>query len=432
MNFSEILYVLVMYLTCVFEIFLIYDFLEETFPIYEDRKGVSLLEAAGCVTLVFLIKSFKIPMVNLYGEPLIFIFFVWLMFRIEFKYNLLYVICFCGIVAVSEFVFQYIYTLFGIDVTTAQFDRVLLLISEKVFEFLVIQVIKKWQRNLHQNDSYKYQKSLFVLPVASLILLNGFLSSGKSMVSYFLICLGGVLLIVANVVDFRIVEKMVEAQTAVRDAELLLLKTKLEQNHYQRLEEVNRDYANYMHEMRHMIRTIEQLVSTENNDSIKELAAEISLRGKPPARKYYIGDRITEAIIMECEKKAKDLRVEYHVEVQPGLDLDFLDDMDKIIMFGNLLDNALEAAAVSDALYMSVSLYWGNKSFLIFKVENSFKIKAFKSGRRYLTIKGEKRNHGFGIKNVEELSKKYGGMLNINESKNVFTATLLLSNSNKM
>lgn len=101
-------------------------------------------------------------------------------------------------------------------------------------------------------------------------------------------------------------------------------------------------------------------------------------------------------------------------------------------MFGNLLDNALEAATGSECGYVYVSLFMGNDAFLIFKVVNNFRVKPKKRGKVYLTIKQDKGRHGFGIKKVEELAQKYGGMLNISEDQNVFNAVLLLSNIPKM
>lgn len=430
MTLADALYILIMYLNCVFEIFLLYIFLEASFLVFEKRKSIILIESIVCATAIYGVNSLKSPTVNLVSVPLIFLFFVWLVFRMKLKFNLLFVTCFYVIVAVSEFIFFYVYKLLNVDTGTADFNRIFFLIIQNLFRFVVIQLIKKQNRGFYNqsNDNFQYLKSLYLLPIATIILLNGILAPLKNPLGYILICLGGILIIVSNVSDFFIVEKLLKAINTAKDAEMLLLKSQLEQKHFQRMEEVNQEYANYMHEMNHMLRIMEQVAYTENNSEIKKLAKNISSKGYPAVKKNYINNNIMNAIFIEREKMALDKGIEYSVVIQAGLDFDFIDDMDKISMFGNLLDNALEAASVSSKGFVSVSLNRGNDNFIVFVVENNFKYKPQKKGMEYLTIKQEKEKHGFGLKTVEKISLKYGGMLNITETENTFMVTLLFSN----
>lgn len=427
MNIAQIIYGPVMYLNCVFEIFLLYNLLEGVFQPYEDRKNIRLLEIAVCSTVIFLINSLNLPTVNLFCVPLMYIFFVWLMFRIELKYNFLYVLFYYVILAVTEFTFHHIYTLLEIDVSKAYFSMVLFLIIQKIFEFAVVQMIKKRHKGPYESGSFQYLKYLFILPIASLVLLNGFLLPKQYSGSYLLICFGGVLLILSNVVGFSTVEKLLNAERVAKDAELLALKTKLERSHYQRMEEMNQDYAENIHEMSRVIRIMEQLACTEDHGAVKGAMEKVSQMGKTSVKQCYISDQITNAIFIEREKNAMDKGVDYQVDIQSGIDVSFIDDLDKISMFGNLLDNALEAAEECKEGYVFVSLYKGNEALVILRIENNFKIRPHKIGEKYFTTKIEKKKHGFGLKKVEELSEKYGGILNCYEEGDTFVAVLMLS-----
>lgn len=429
MNAAQVVYEPLMYLNCIYELFLLNYFLKSVFPIYEDSKFLKILKIVGGATAIYIVNSFKMPHVNLIFVPLILLVFIWFMFHIELKYNILYVIFYYVIIAVSEFVFQYIYTLLGIDVTSAGFGRILLLIIQDVFVFMLIEFIKKQHQRNYKDDSYRYLKNLFILPIATIVLLNGFFISIYPL-NYLLIFCGGILLIVCTVIEFSVIEKLLEAVNTARDTEMLSLKTQLERNHYQRLEEVNQDYAKYLHEMKRMIRIIDELAYTEDNSGAKKLAAEISQRGFYIRRKIYIGDEITNAIFIEREKSAFDMGIDYQVNIQVGTDITFISDMDKITMFGNLLDNAIEAAGKNGYVY--ASLYRGNDALVIFRVENNFNVEPYKCGKEYLTIKHEKKRHGFGIKNVEELAHKYGGTLYLDDKDSKFTAVLVLSKVQKM
>ena len=48
MDLSQILYHSIMYLNCIFEVYLLYNFLSAPFSVYEDRKWMVQLEALGC------------------------------------------------------------------------------------------------------------------------------------------------------------------------------------------------------------------------------------------------------------------------------------------------------------------------------------------------------------------------------------------------
>lgn len=433
MNIADIVYGFIKYLNCSFEVFLLYIFLKEAFPLRKTRKWIQLLEAAACVTIIFLVNSFNSFTLNLICVPLVCIIFSILLFQTRLKCNILYVTFYYVILASSEFVFYYLYVLLKIDIRTLSFSRVTFLIIQNAFRFIIIKIVNSQHQGTDRSGSYKYLRSLFLLPATSLILLNGFNLIDQYPLGYILICLGGVMLIVDSVVDFSIVEKLIRAVNTANDAKMLAMKSRLEQEHYQRLEEINQEYARYMHEMRHVLRIIGQLASTEAHSEIKNLASEIAEIGLPERKKNYAGDQIANAIFVEREKKAAELGIEYRVTISPGIDFSFISDMDKISMFGNLLDNALEAAAAcdKDKGYVHISLQMGNEALMVFEVENNFKNKPQKRGLEYLTIKGEKERHGFGIKNVESLAEKYGGMLTITEKGTTFNAILILSNIQK-
>lgn len=434
MNIEQILYQIIMYLNCIFEIYLLYNFLQVLFPLYEDRKWMMWLEAFGCITAIFLINHLGMPLINTFCVPLIYLMFVWLIFRLSLKVSLPYCVFYYLILAISEFAFMYIYPLLGINVSEINLGRVLLLMIQDILRFMMIQLIKQMHHIPYQKSSYKYTKSLYTLPVAAMILLNGFIVPDKHPYGDILVSVGCIMLIVSNITIFSVVEKLLHAQKIIKDNEMIVLKTSLEKQHFQRMEEMNEEYAGYIHDMRHILKTIGYLSESENNEAMKRLsveAAELLQTKSPLERKKYIDDPITDAIFSEREKAAKDKGIRFEADIKNGTDISFISDIDKIRIFGNLLDNALEAAAACDDGYISVDLHQGNESIVIFCIKNNFKHKNNKKGNAYLSIKDDKARHGLGLKNVEELSVKYNGIMKIFEEEETFTVTLILSNVQK-
>lgn len=433
MDMEQILHQLVMYLNCIFEVYLLYNFLEALFPVYEDRKWVMWLEAFGCITAIFLINCLKNPLFNSICVPLIYILFIWLNFRMDFKVSLPYAILFYLILAVSEVAFIYIYPLLGIDINKLNLRRVIFLMVQDILRFIIIQLIKQ-RYYIPQNSRSKYTKSLYIFPVAAMILFNGVIASDKHPLGDLLISLGSVMLIVSNIIIFSVIEKLLQAQNVIKDNELLVLKTSLERQHFMRMEEINEEYAGCVHDMRHAFKTIGLLAETDNTDEIRRLSLEATELLKEKSlldRKKYIEDTIVDAIISEREKVAEEKGISFCIDIRKGTDISFISDLDKIRIFGNLLDNALEAAAACDDGYITLELRQGNDSIVILHIVNNFKHKNNKKGKVYLTIKDDKARHGFGLKNVEELAEKYNGILKITEQENSFAVTLILSNVQK-
>lgn len=428
MDESKLIMMPIMYLNCAFEISLLYVFFDGLFQVHEERKRGRILMTLLCTTMMFLANNYGLHWLNLICVPIIFFIYVQVLYRLEIKYALLYTLFYYVIGAGTEFVTLYVYKILGMDVLVVDFGRLFLLLVQDIFQFLIVQVIIKEHQVAYGDNSYRYLKSLFLLPITTLILLNGYLiPDTHHMIGPFLICIGGIFLILSNMFYFVIVETLLKALSEAKDKEMLEMKSRLESRHYQRLEETNRDYAKYNHEMKHILRTMKQLALSMNSPQIEALLNEVPKR-KLPDRRTYCGDLIMDAILEERNSMAKDKGIIFNTNIQLGINITFIDDMDKISMFGNLLDNALEAAETSENGHVKVSLFIGNEAMVIFGVENNFKHKPKKIGKEYLTIKKMKKEHGFGISEVRRLSEKYGGTLGITEGGNTFEALLILSN----
>jgi len=119
------------------------------------------------------------------------------------------------------------------------------------------------------------------------------------------------------------------------------------------------------------------------------------------------------------------VRLDANLQVPPAL---AIDDADIVTIVGNLLDNALEAAAKSAEKFIRLSAVLDNGALLI-KAENSFsgevRYAGGKSGREIASLKGGPE-HGHGLRNVRRSAEKYGGHVGIAHEGGVFSVKILL------
>lgn len=104
--------------------------------------------------------------------------------------------------------------------------------------------------------------------------------------------------------------------------------------------------------------------------------------------------------------------------------LAFMKDSDVYTLFGNVLDNAIEAVRkVENGRSVGIELKTVN-SFLIVNVFNPFagEIKMINGFPQ--TTKSDANYHGYGLKSIDYLVRKYGGEMTVNVKEQLFSLTM--------
>ena len=101
------------------------------------------------------------------------------------------------------------------------------------------------------------------------------------------------------------------------------------------------------------------------------------------------------------------------------------DAIDTGILFGNLLDNAIEAAQETDSRRITVDVNQKGH-YLSVLVTNSIKTSVLKTNAELQTSKTDKLLHGIGVKSVKALVEKYDGMIDFFEKNGEFCCHIML------
>lgn len=111
-----------------------------------------------------------------------------------------------------------------------------------------------------------------------------------------------------------------------------------------------------------------------------------------------------------------------------GRRLGFMDDCDVYALFGNILDNAIEAVSrVENPEQRVVTLTVGTKdNFMLVECENYFSGSLVFDDGLPLTTKEDRQNHGFGTHSIRTLTEKYDGSLKLSAQDEIFTLSILI------
>lgn len=104
--------------------------------------------------------------------------------------------------------------------------------------------------------------------------------------------------------------------------------------------------------------------------------------------------------------------------------------MDIYSLFGNALDNAIECEKKLGKEKRFISLKLAGKDDMIsLRIENYCLTIDMKDGLP-VTSKSDKEFHGFGLKSISYIVKKYGGIMKIEFKDNVFALNIIFSKDN--
>ena len=176
------------------------------------------------------------------------------------------------------------------------------------------------------------------------------------------------------------------------------------------------------HDLKHQIRSIGNRISI-NEESVKEMEDLIAIYDSA----VRTGNEALDLILTEknlfCTRNGVKLSC-----IADGKQLAFMKEEDIYSLFGNLLDNAIEAVQSLEEGKRVIGLRIRAVGTIIsVNVHNYYEQNlTFEDGIPQ-TTKSDKEYHGFGLKSVQYICEKYGGDLSINAGKNVFTINILFS-----
>lgn len=177
------------------------------------------------------------------------------------------------------------------------------------------------------------------------------------------------------------------------------------------------------HDLKHQIRAIRNLSREEMDRYLEEI--EDSVRIYEAIVKT--GNEVLDTILTEKSLYCKERGIVVSC-VADGSQMDFIDTVDLYAILGNALDNAVEAVEKfkhAEKRQIDVLIYRQQK-FLVMNIINPLKGELVYEEELPVTTKGDRQYHGFGLKSMRYLVKKYDGFLNVSTEDGCFFLKILI------
>lgn len=128
-------------------------------------------------------------------------------------------------------------------------------------------------------------------------------------------------------------------------------------------------------------------------------------------------------VALVCERRG--IRFDRMID---GALLRFMNPTDVYALFGNAMDNALEALAdfePKDGRYISLDVK-KRVGMVLIRVENPFPGEIRFLNGLPMTTKIDVRDHGFGLRSMSMIAKRYHGKMFIKAEDHLFILTIVL------
>ncbi|WP_175405466.1 sensor histidine kinase [Ruminococcus bovis] len=193
--------------------------------------------------------------------------------------------------------------------------------------------------------------------------------------------------------------------------------------HYEQVEKTDNELRKFRHNYKNMKIGLMSLLNNKDTDGAKKYVADCDELLDIDYTLYQTGNSIINAILSDKAMKVKDKGIT--IKFTGLIPQTKISNTDLCIIFGNILDNAIEAVEkVDDNIAKEINIdVYKKKDYLFITVTNPTKTEVAIKDNKVVTSKDDKDNHGLGLSSVEETLKKYDGHLDLDCNNNKFTTS---------
>lgn len=290
-----------------------------------------------------------------------------------------------------------------------------------VFLVLICELVTEKIINYRDNSSEVQNLPLMLVPLCSIfMILFIFYTKNVTDMVNIIVNIG---LLVINFLVFYLYNLLHKSFVNKYENEVLKQKVSLYSNQIDVIMQSEEKVKTMRHDMKHHINELKILANRNEITSIKEYLNSLEEYMQNPKEFVSSENFEIDSILNYMLQKAKEKSINVHSKIQlpEGISHSF----DLVIILGNLLDNAIEAAEKSKNKIINVTILL-QKNILKIKIENSFQDNNLDNIHFSSTKKDKKEQHGIGLNSVRKIVEKYNGIMNIETSDHTFCVCLFL------
>lgn len=300
---------------------------------------------------------------------------------------------------------------------------VFVILLKALYAVIVYRLLKNFKYEIQAKDTAVLSVSFVLVFAVSFASTYGYLNLGES--NTLILDLVTSVLSVVFIVQFLYSRNVSYLREQEQQDKVQIAQLQQQYAYYQgKLKDEERIRSIY-HDMKNHLLVMESRQNTEETRQMAEM-----LRSQIADYENYVhtGNEFLDIILKDKAEKAREKNIDFSVFIDFN-GIDFIEPLDISTLFGNGIDNAIEASEkLPEDQRVILVKACKVQDFVSILIENNCLDEVHKDGH---TTKEDKFLHGFGISNMKKAAEKYSGSCTTTQENGKFILKILLPVSNK-
>lgn len=208
----------------------------------------------------------------------------------------------------------------------------------------------------------------------------------------------------------------------------LVMEEQLQHQKYCEMVEVMEQNRELIHDTKHHFLVVQEYLKNEEYGNLQKYVTQISDEFQRTVPKVYTGIKILDFILEQKRVVAQKAGIRYEIDTMLLTGIPTT-EQETCALFGNLLDNAIEACCLveTEEKWIEIQINQSNQ-LLSIEVLNTFEIPCIRKQGVFKTIKEERSVHGYGIKSMRRIVDKHQGLIAYEEKEKIFITKITFFN----
>lgn len=231
-----------------------------------------------------------------------------------------------------------------------------------------------------------------------------------------------VMFFVMNCVLYFILSYMLSLQKRQFESQMAMEKQRSAEIHYQEAQRLWNEVRKYNHDFNRHIELLTAFLLEKDYEKALDYLNKIHPYSSSVRSNFKFGNQELDCLINMKLSALEDVNVV--CKGAAAVNLNFIQDVDLVCLFGNILDNAIEAVQKADEKRIELLFNIYNSSQIII-CRNTIQGSVMEHNRKLQSTKpNDGHAHGYGNMIVAQIVEKYGGYLDYFEEDNMFVVQI--------
>lgn len=336
-----------------------------------------------------------------------------LCFEGDIKYKSMLTVLYTGCITIGEIIVLNVVEYIYIDYSITDTNVVVIALASKLL-IIIIEITIKHKLNCNLRMINNKQFAIYVISMVFIIAnlyshIDITIRHGNSTVNSLVMTFLSFGLMICVVLMFQEFCDHAKVQDKVRENALMMQKMNNDLKNYEQMKNSYEQIRMIKHDLPKHMEIIRGYARKNDAQDILNYIDNYSMNIEEVINRADTGSAALNVIMDNMANKAarQGTKLSWHVRCDMG----FMQDVDIVSIFSNILDNALESCQRCGGGYIDINVLSVNGNSITIYLENSCIESKQEDGSLPKTIKNDIENHGYGMKSLQAVAAKYKGFV---------------------